>query len=109
MGKVRYLWVTVIPWVFLTVVIFYADFLNMFEIYLPKGEWLLFSVSAIMAIFVIIISVASIKKCIYLAKTIPTSYDTSTSVEETELKRLKELELTDPAAKRFDEQAVQVH
>lgn len=109
MGKVRYLWVTVIPWVFLTVVIFYADFLNMFEIYLPKGEWLLFSVSAIMAIFVIIISVASIKKCIYLAKTIPTSYDTSTSVEETELKRLKELELTDPAAKRFDEQTVQVH
>lgn len=109
MGKARYLWVTIIPWVFLTVVIFYADFLNMFEIYLPKGEWLLFSVSAIMAVFVIIISVASIRKCIYLAKTVPASYDTTETVEAVELKRLKEMENSDPAAKHFDEETVEVH
>ena len=109
MGKARYLWVTIIPWVFLTVVIFYADFLNMFEIYLPKGEWLLFSVSAIMAVFVIIISIASIRKCIYLAKTVPASYDTTETVEAIELKRLKEMENSDPAAKHFDEKTVEVH
>ena len=109
MGKARYLWVTIIPWVFLTVVIFYADFLNMFEIYLPKGEWLLFSVSAIMAVFVIIISIASIRKCIYLAKTVPASYDTTETVEAIELKRLKEMENSDPAAKHFDEETVEVH
>ena len=109
MGKARYLWVTIIPWVFLTVVIFYADFLNMFEIYLPKGEWLLFSVSAIMAVFVIIISIASIRKCIYLAKTVPASYDTTETVEAVELKRLKEMENSDPAAKHFDEETVEVH
>ena len=109
MGKARYLWVTIIPWVFLTVVIFYADFLNMFEIYLPKGEWLLSSVSAIMAVFVIIISIASIRKCIYLAKTVPASYDTTETVEAIELKRLKEMENSDPAAKHFDEETVEVH
>ena len=109
MGKARYLWVTIIPWVFLTVVIFYADFLNMFEIYLPKGEWLLFSVSAIMAVFVIIISIASIRKCIYLAKTVPANYDTTETVEAIELKRLKEMENSDPAAKHFDEETVEVH
>ncbi|MCQ4673461.1 carbon starvation protein A, partial [Lactonifactor longoviformis] len=52
MGKARFAWVTVIPWIFLTVVIFWADYLNMFNIYLPKQEWLLFGVSAIMAILV---------------------------------------------------------
>ena len=71
MGKARFAWVTVIPWVFLTVVIFWADYLNMFNIYLPKQEWLLFTVSAIMALLVIIVSISSIRRCLYLAKTVP--------------------------------------
>ena len=91
MGKARYVWVTGFPWAVLTVVIFWADFLNMFEIYLPQGEMLMFTVSAIMAILVIIISVASLKKCMYLAKTVPASYDTTATVEAEELKHLEQL------------------
>ena len=91
MGKARYAWVTALPWAFMTVVIFWADFLNMFEIYLPKGEMLMFVVSAIMAFLVILISVASIKKCLYLAKTVPASYDTTETVESEEIKHLEQL------------------
>ena len=109
MGKARYIWVTALPWAFLTVVIFWADFLNMFEIYLPKGEWLMFTVSAIMAILVVIISVASIRKCLELVKTVPPSYDTTKSVEAEELKHLEELVKTDPRAKRFKELTVDAH
>ena len=109
MGKARYIWVTALPWAFLTVVIFWADFLNMFEIYLPKGEWLMFTVSAIMAILVVIISVASIRKCLELVKTVPPSYDTTKSVEAEELKHLEELVQTDPRAKRFKELTVNAH
>ena len=56
-----------------------------------------------------IISIASIRKCIYLAKTVPASYDTTETVEAIELKRLKEMENSDPAAKHFDEETVEVH
>lgn len=113
MGKARYVWVTVIPWAFLTVVIFWADFLNMFNIYLPKGEILLFSVSAIMAILVIIVSVASIKKCLYLAKTVPPSYTTSETVEAEELQHLNALCQQDDEegtkAKKFRELTISNH
>lgn len=107
LGKARYVWVTALPWAFLTVVIFWADCLNMFNIYLPKGEYLLFAVSAIMAILVIIVSIASIKKCFYLSKTVPASYATTKTEEESELKLLKELlaQNTEEAkkARRFKE------
>ena len=103
MGKARYVWVTGLPWAFLTVVIFWADFLNMFGLYLPKGEMLLFAVSAIMLILVIIVSISSLRKCFELSKTVPASYTTTKSVEEEGLKKLQELVATDPKAKRFAE------
>lgn len=109
MGKARFAWVTIIPWAFLTVVIFWADYLNMFNIYLPKQEWLLFTVSAIMALLVIIVSISSIRRCLYLAKTVPPSYDTTETVEAEELKHLEELIKTDPVAKRFKELTVDHH
>ena len=103
MGKARYVWVTGIPWAFLTVVIFWADFLNMFNIYWPKGEILLFSVSAIMLILVVIVSIGSFLKCLELSKTVPASYTTTACVEEEGLKKLQELVATDERAKRFAE------
>jgi carbon starvation protein len=109
MGKARYVWVTALPWTFLTIVIFWADFLNMFSIYLPKGEWLLLAVSAIMLILVIIVSIGSIKRCLELSKTVPPSYTTTTDVEAEELKHLQELVATDPIAKRFKELTVDHH
>ena len=81
----------------------------MFEIYLPKGEWLLFVVSAVMAILVIIVSIGAIKKCLYLSKTVPPSYDTTETVEAEELKHLQELIKTDPQAKRFHDLTIAHH
>lgn len=79
----------------------------MFNIYLPKGEYLLFSVSAIMALLVIIVSVASIRKCFYLSKTVPASYTTTKTAEAEELKHLEALIAQDTeegrVAKRFKE------
>ena len=109
MGKARYLWVTAIPWAFLMVMIFWADYLNIFEIYLPKGEWTMFTVSIIMALLVIIVAVGAVRKCIYLAKTVPANYDTSEIVETEELKHLQELVKTDKAAQRFQEMSVAHH
>ncbi len=113
MGKARYVWVTAIPWAFLIVVIFWADLLNMFQIYLPQGEWLMFIVSAIMAALVIIISIASIKKCMELAKTVPASYDTTATVEAEEIKHLEELVAQQTpegaAARRFKELTIAHH
>ncbi len=103
-GRARYVWVTGLPWAFLTVVIFWADFLNMFTIYLPKQEWLLFAVSAIMLLLVIIVSVGSLKKCMYLSKTIPADYKTQAEYEAEELERLKAKEAEGNAfAAEFDD------
>ncbi|MEE3441547.1 MAG: carbon starvation CstA 5TM domain-containing protein, partial [Megasphaera elsdenii] len=109
MGKARYLWVTGLPWAFLMVMIFWADFLNIFEIYLPKGEWTMFTVSIIMAVLVIIVAIGAIRRCIYLAKTVPASYDTTETVEAEELKHLQELVKTDKAAQRFQELTIAHH
>ena len=109
MGKARYLWVTGIPWLFLVVMIFWADYLNIFDIYLPKGEWVMFTVSIIMAILVIIVCIGAIRKCWHFAKEVPASYTTTESVEKEELVRLQELVKTDPQAKRFKELTVDVH
>ena len=109
MGKARYLWVTGLPWIFLVVMIFWADFLNIFEIYLPKGEWTMFTVSIIMAVLVIIVAIGAIRRCIYLAKTVPASYDTTETVEAEELKHLQELVKTDKAAQRFQELTIAHH
>ena len=91
------------------VMIFWADYLNIFEIYLPKGEWTMFTVSIIMALLVIIVAVGAVRKCIYLAKTVPANYDTSEIVETEELKHLQELVKTDKAAQRFQEMSVAHH
>ena len=100
---------TGLPWIFLVVMIFWADFLNIFEIYLPKGEWTMFTVSIIMAVLVIIVAIGAIRRCIYLAKTVPASYDTTETVEAEELKHLQELVKTDKAAQRFQELTIAHH
>lgn len=102
LGKSRYVWVTGLPWAFLTVVIFWADFLNMAS-YIQTGKMLLFVVSAIMLILVIIVSIGSLKKCFELSKTVPRSDATTATVEAEAFKKLQELVATDPRAKRFAE------
>jgi carbon starvation protein len=109
MGKARYVWVTGFPWAVLTVLIFWADFLNIFTIYLPKGEWLMFIVSIVMAVLVVIVCLGALKRCLYLSKTVPPSHATSQTVEAEELKHLQDLVATDAAAKRFKELTLDTH
>jgi carbon starvation protein len=109
MGKARYVWVTGFPWAVLTVLIFWADFLNIFTIYLPKGEWLMFIVSIVMAVLVVIVCLGALKRCLYLSKTVPPNHATSQTVEAEELKHLQDLVATDAAAKRFKELTLDTH
>ncbi len=89
MGRGRYAWVTIVPWVFLMIVIFWADYLNMFNLYLPHQEYTLFTLSAIMLAIVLLITVASIKTCMKLSKEVPQNYKTQAEEEEEELRRLQ--------------------
>lgn len=102
LGKARYVWVTGLPWAFLTVVIFWADFLNMAS-YARTGKMLLLVVSAIMLVLVVIVSIGSLRKCFELSKTVPRSDATTATVEAEAFKKLQELVATDPQAKRFAE------
>ena len=102
LGKARYVWVTGLPWAFLTVVIFWADFLNMAS-YVRTGKMLLLVVSAIMLVLVVIVSIGSLRKCFELSKTVPRSDATTATVEAEAFKKLQELVATDPQAKRFAE------
>lgn len=97
LGKARYVWVTGLPWAFLTVVIFWADFLNMAS-YARTGKMLLLVVSAIMLVLVVIVSIGSLRKCFELSKTVPRSDATTATVEAEAFKKLQELVATDPQA-----------
>ena len=113
MGKARYAWVTIIPWAFLMVMIFWADYLNIVNIYWPQHEWPMFVVSIIMAVLVIIVSINAIKKCLYLVKTVPASYDTTETVEAEEIKHLDQLVAQQDdegaRARRFKELTISNH
>ena len=109
MGKARFAWVTVIPWIFLTVVIFWLTTSTCStSTCLSKNgscsasrlSWPSWSSSSASPLPV---------NCFELAKTVPPSYDTSESVEAEELKHLQELVKSDPIAKRFKELTVDQH
>ncbi|MCS5696005.1 carbon starvation CstA family protein [Desulfofundulus thermocisternus] len=61
MGKARYAWTTFIPMVFLTVTTITAGYQNIVINYLPKHNYLLASISAIMLIMVILIIADSVR------------------------------------------------
>ena len=54
MGRGRYAWVTMIPCLFMAVITCYADYLNIFDSYIPSGKWLLVLISVIMFVLVAI-------------------------------------------------------
>lgn len=66
MGKVRYAWTTFIPMVFLAVTTITAGYQNIVINYLPKQNYLLAAISAIMLVMVIIIIVDSARVWIKL-------------------------------------------
>ncbi|SDF00513.1 carbon starvation CstA family protein [Sporomusa acidovorans] len=71
MGRGRYAWVTIIPMIFLATVTFTADYMNIFNTYLPAKNYLLAGVSGIMFVLVILVLVDSIQHWFKLARTIP--------------------------------------
>ena len=68
MGKAKYMWTTVIPLCFMIATALTAGFYNIFEFYLPKGQLLLASASAIMMVLIIFVICSSIKKWTKLFK-----------------------------------------
>ncbi|RKO66547.1 carbon starvation CstA family protein [Desulfofundulus salinus] len=66
MGKARYAWTTFIPMVFLTVTTITAGYQNIVINYLPKHNYLLAAISAIMLIMVILIIADSVRTWVKL-------------------------------------------
>ncbi len=81
MGRGRYAWVTMIPCLFMAVITCYADYLNIFDSYIPSGKWLLVVISVIMFVLVAIVMVESIRSWIRYAKTVPQDYRTQAELE----------------------------
>ena len=81
MGRGRYAWVTMIPCLFMAVITCYADYLNIFDSYIPSGKWLLVLISVIMFVQVAIVMVESIRSWIRYAKTVPQDYRTQAELE----------------------------
>lgn len=61
-GKKQYMWITVIPFVFVAITTLYAAYLNIVNNYLPKGNILLVSISVLIMFLAVIIIVDSIIK-----------------------------------------------
>lgn len=62
MGKARYAWTTIIPFVFVATTTIAAGYLNIVNTYLPTGKNLLATLSGIMLVLVILILISSIRK-----------------------------------------------
>nr|WP_092074187.1 carbon starvation protein A [Dendrosporobacter quercicolus]NSL47686.1 carbon starvation protein A [Dendrosporobacter quercicolus DSM 1736]SDM80834.1 carbon starvation protein [Dendrosporobacter quercicolus] len=77
MGRGRYAWVTILPMAFLATVTFTADYMNIFNVYLPQKNYLLAGVSGIMFVLVIIVLIDSIRRWIHLARTVPPDLSTT--------------------------------
>lgn len=61
MGKAKYIWVTMIPMAFLLITTIVAGYQNIVNNYLPKQNYLLAVISAVMIIMVILIVIDSIR------------------------------------------------
>jgi carbon starvation protein len=62
MGKGRYAWTTIVPFIFVAITTIAAGYQNIVKSYLPAGKNLLAVLSGIMLILVIIILIASVRK-----------------------------------------------
>ncbi|WP_196593476.1 carbon starvation CstA family protein [Pectinatus sottacetonis] len=80
-GRGRYAWVTMAPCLFMAVITYYADYLNIFNSYIPSGKWLLVSISVIMFVLVSIVMVESIRSWLRYRNTIPQDYRTQAEIE----------------------------
>ncbi len=69
MGRLKYIWITAAPGIFMTFVTMYAGYLNVTENYLPKGNYLLAVMSIVIMALTAIVLVAAIRRCHALLRT----------------------------------------
>jgi len=68
MGKVKYIWTTLIPLCFMIVTAMTAGFYNIFQFYIPKQQWLLAGASAVMMILIVFVIVSTIRVWLQILK-----------------------------------------
>jgi len=68
MGKAKYMWITAVPMAFLVVTTITAAYLNIVTNYLPKGNMLLVTLSAMIILLAVIIVVDSVLKWFKMLK-----------------------------------------
>ncbi len=68
MGKKRYVWITAAPGLFLAFTTFCAGYLNVFQNYLPKGKYLLATLSVFVMVLMLIVFAMAGKKAWELLK-----------------------------------------
>ena len=62
MGKVKYTWITAVPGIFMSYVTMYAGYLNITLNYLPKGKYLLTTLSIIIMALMAIVFIAAFRR-----------------------------------------------
>ncbi|HXX82183.1 MAG TPA: carbon starvation protein A [Thermodesulfovibrionales bacterium] len=62
MGKVRYIWITAVPGIFMSFVTMYAGYLNITMNYLPKEKYLLASLSVIIMALMVVVFVTAFQR-----------------------------------------------
>jgi carbon starvation protein len=68
MNKAKYAWMTAVPGVLLAVITMWAGYLNITTNYLPKGNYLLVALSAVIMVLMVIVFVGAFKRWAELLK-----------------------------------------
>lgn len=80
-GRGRYAWVTMAPCLFMAAITCYADYLNIFNSYIPTGKWLLVGISVVMFVLVAVVMIESIRSWIRYAGSVKQDYRTREEIE----------------------------
>ncbi len=88
LGRRRYAWVTGIPTIFMAVIAISSDYQNVFNSYIPKGNWTLTAVSFFMFFLVVVVLTQSVRTWIKLWN-IPQDYRDEKEIEEETLHELQ--------------------
>lgn len=68
MGKVKYIWTTLVPLCFMIVTAMTAGFYNIFQFYIPQQQWLLASASAVMMLLIVFVIISTIRVWLQILK-----------------------------------------
>lgn len=88
LGRKRYAWITAVPCFFIAIITVMADYLNVFDNYIPQGKWTLVVVSFIMFLLVAGVMVESVRSWIRCSK-MEQDYRTEAEIEAETLAQLE--------------------